>query len=85
MLSSFGTSFASVIRDPVPIDRRDAREVSLFVAYAQHAALQALHQAGLLQFDNPKALAVIMGTGIGALEDIGDAQVQLDKLVSHFS
>ena len=55
-LEKSGTSIAAMIKDPVYIDKRDQREIPLFVAYAQHAALNALKESNLLKFNNPESL-----------------------------
>ena len=84
-LQSCGTSFASVIGYPLNVDRRDQREMSLFMKYAQHASLEALGQANLLDGSvDPSEMAVIMGTGVGALEDLGETQLQISRGVSSF-
>ena len=55
-LQKCGTSVAATVKEPVYIDKRDQRELPLFVAYGQHAALQALHQSDLLHHTNPQSL-----------------------------
>ena len=87
---SFDTRIAGEVKDFDAsrfIDRKVLRHTDRFVQYAWVAALEAYRNAGLSESQvDPNRFAVIIGSGIGGINDVrGAAQVLLERGPSRIS
>lgn len=75
-VSDYSTRFAAEIRDFNAedwMDKKDAKRVDPFIAYAQAGATQALLDSGLVVTDeNRYDIGVLIGAGIGGLGLLGE-------------
>lgn len=56
LLDKCGIQIAATVIDNVHLDRRDQREVPLFVSYGQHSALHAMKESKILDCNNSESL-----------------------------
>lgn len=78
----YTTRFAGQITDFDPgeyIDKKQARRVDKFIAYAMVAAKKALEQAGDLETVDKTRAGVIVGSGMGGMEVFSDGVVTLKE------
>ncbi|MBL8059598.1 MAG: beta-ketoacyl-ACP synthase II [Chthonomonas sp.] len=75
-VSDYSTQIAAEVKDFNPedwLDKKDARKVDRFIAFAQAGASMALEDSGLVVTDdNREGIGVLIGAGIGGLQTLGE-------------
>ena len=81
--TGFAVRFASWVRDfdPAPvIEPREARRIDRYSQFALVAAAEAVNDAGIdASTEDPSRLGVIVGTGIGGLEEMEEQKINLHE------
>jgi 3-oxoacyl-[acyl-carrier-protein] synthase II len=82
--TGFDTQFAAEIKDFVPedfIDKKDIRRMDIFIQYAMAGACMAMEDSGLkVTPENAERVGVVVGAGLGGLTTIeGFHKVLLEK------
>lgn len=83
-VTDYTTRFAAEAHDFDPeawLDKRDAKRVDRFIAFAVASAQQAMDESGLVvSDDNRDQIGVLIGAGIGGLQMMGDQhRIQIEK------
>lgn len=75
-VSDYSTQIAAEVKDFNPedwLDKKDARKVDRFIAFAHAGAQMALDDSGLPISDaNREGIGVLIGAGIGGLQTLGE-------------
>lgn len=75
-VSDYSTQIAAEVKDFNPedwLDKKDARKVDRFIAFAHAGAQMALDDSGLPINDNNRdGIGVLIGAGIGGLQTLGE-------------
>lgn len=75
-VSDYSTQIGAEVTDFNPedwLDKKDARKVDRFIAFAQAGATMALEDSGLVVTDeNREGIGVLIGAGIGGLQTLGE-------------